>query len=408
MTITPASFVTQYSAIRDEVKNLSSSQWAEIVMLCKRVPKTIDIDAIWQFGKDKPCWSNIKVAGGARIESDLHLSADFNSYKSIASASWDIQKVANGKASSSFRLIGLDVDTFVKSLTSGGLKSYLWRLYAIREFALALNDPLSKVHPHINKLISKGFLDAHELKPWSKHFAKNVGYGWGYITANHMLTDLGVSIKPDLHVRRSGIRLGLVDGISTDLSNDEIDDLSDDVDHAIVKAVVDLAQYVDPIAFPGQVGAHKRKIALREMDKVLMEWSRMDLSRGDSHALAANSINTASISANHQRLNTADLVIGQGELSDLSGDWNVIPSDKGDVCKPNLFVVVKQEGNWSLGDILGAALSHVRDQCRGTKKILIYIKISQSEWAELWTRWGKYYETLSQDTGVEVELRFAG
>lgn len=402
MPLSPAAFVAQYKIIRDEVRNHSASQWAEIVMLCKRVPKTIDLDTIWQFGKDKPCWSNIKVAGGTRIESDLHRSADFNSCKKIAAAPWSIDKIGEGKASSSFHLVGADVDTFVSSLSPGGLKSYLWRLYAIRELALALDNPSSKVQPLVSKLIAKGYLDAHELESWSKQFAKNVGYGWGYITANHMLTDLGVSIKPDLHVRRSGVRLGLIDGLSTGLTNSQIDELPSDVDHAIVKAVINFAQYVDPIAFPGQVGAHKRKIALREMDKVLMEWSRMDLARdtiGHTHNLSAATSSQMSISSN--------LEIGKRVLADLSGEWNIIPSDQYDVCRPSLLVMVKQVGAWSVGDILGTALSHVRDKCRSTKKVLIYIQITQSEWEALWAQWSDYYEELVKDLGVEIELRFA-
>ncbi|MBU3587749.1 hypothetical protein ICN30_07875 [Polynucleobacter sp. 31A-FELB] len=96
-----------------------------------------------------------------------------------------------------------------------------------------------------------------------------------------------------------------------------------------------------------------------------------------------------------------------GDLPNLQGDWNVIPSDAYNVCKSNLLVVVKQVGTWSVGDILGTALSHVRDKCRSTKKVLIYIQITQSEWEVLWAQWSDYYEELVKDLGVEIELRFA-
>lgn len=95
------------------------------------------------------------------------------------------------------------------------------------------------------------------------------------------------------------------------------------------------------------------------------------------------------------------------DFLDSLEEWNVIPSDIHDICKPNLLVVVRQVGNWSLGDILGSTLSHMRDKCRDTKRIVFYIQISPPEWDLLWSKWSGYFDELVKNSGVSLELRFA-
>lgn len=271
--------LNKYLQAREKLKSQKPEAWKEVVTLCNNVPETVDLQTIWMFGRDKPCWSNIKVAGGERIAQDLHKSPDFGSYKKIASEDWEIAKVGNGRANSIFDIAGSAAKKYVDGLSKGGFKSYQWKLYSVRQLALALADDNSQIHELTNELISKQFLDHKRVGPWTNKFQKCAGFGWGYITANHMLADLGLSIKPDLHVRRAGVRLGMTVSTPTTLTDAQIDKLPAKVDYEIVAMALQLAEILEPIAKLGVAGSVKKKIALREIDKTLMEWSRQDLSR---------------------------------------------------------------------------------------------------------------------------------
>jgi hypothetical protein len=63
------------------------------------------------------------------------------------------------------------------------------------------------------------------------------------------------------------------------LTDAQIDKLPAKVDYEIVVMALQLAEILEPIAKLGVVGGAKKKIALREIDKTLMEWSRQGLSR---------------------------------------------------------------------------------------------------------------------------------
>jgi len=273
----------KYLLIRSELKNKRSHDWAKVVELCNRVSSNpLDLQAIWISGRDKPCWSNITVAGGERIANDLKKSADFDSFHKIASDDWMILKNGKGpswNSSSNFNIDGQAVKKFIDALNPGGFKSYIWKLYSIRQLALAFSDGQNKIHTLIDDLISKQFIGHESIGPWTKRFEKYAGFGWGYITTNHMLADLGLSIKPDLHVRRSGVKLGMTINTPTGLRDEEIDALPAKIDFEIVCCALQLAEYLEPISKQGAKGTYKNKIALREMDKSLMEWSRQGLSR---------------------------------------------------------------------------------------------------------------------------------
>jgi len=273
------SVLAKYLAVRDQLKYEKPDEWLQVIELCKKVPMMIDRQALWMSGRDKPCWSNITVAGGARIAQDLGMSPDFSSFEKIASDSWKIVKTGKGRGNSNFEFIGEAAKRFLESLNRGGLSSYQWKLFSIRELALALNDKDGKIEGLVHTLVSKNILSLEEIEPWTKAFAKCAGFGWGYITANHMVADLGVSIKPDIHVRRSGVRLGMVADASPFLTDKQIDALPDKVDFEIVRTAIQLPKFIEPIALEGATMEFKNKVALREMDKVLMEWSRQGLSK---------------------------------------------------------------------------------------------------------------------------------
>jgi hypothetical protein len=271
--------LNKYLQAREELKSQKPEAWKEVVTLCNNVPETVDLQTIWMFGRDKPCWSNIKVAGGERIAQDIFESTDFDAFKTIAGDEWGLVKTGRGRANKLFEAKGNSVKKFLDRLGKGGLKSYQWKLYSIRQLALALADEHHPIHELTKELISNQFIDHQRVGPWTKKFQKCAGFGWGYITANHMLADLGLSIKPDLHVRRAGVRLGMTVNTPTTLTNAQIDKLPAKVDYEIVVKALQIAEVLSPIARTGVSGTFKNKIALREMDKAIMEWSRQDLSR---------------------------------------------------------------------------------------------------------------------------------
>lgn len=175
------------------------------------------------------------------------------------------------KANNNFVLVGPNVTDFVSRLPQGGISSYLWKLFAIRNLAIALSDD-PVVNGMVDNLSIHGRIPAVDLKKWTKQFANRVGMGWGIVTVYHMLADLGLAPKPDLHLKKSAIRLGLLSpSIPSDYPEESFHKVSD---HDIVIAVLELSELVIPKASPS-----KTQTAVREVDKVLMEWSRQGLVR---------------------------------------------------------------------------------------------------------------------------------
>ena len=272
--------VQKLRAVRAKVREQSPGTWAELEVLCANIPATIGKAEIWRMGKDKPCWSHIKVPLGERIVSDLLHSADFQSSTLIASDAWQMIRNPQLRMSSdAFALEGASVKAFIAGLQPGGLKSYVWRLYAIRELAKGLESNANpKLMALIQELITKQSFTGSEIERWTKNFAKHVGYGWGYVTVNHMLTDLGVSIKPDVWVRRSAVRLGLIEGVLSDSAFEHIDALPDKVDFQIINIALDAAALIEPlVAVRTSDPKLKKRLALREIDLCLMRWGKLGL-----------------------------------------------------------------------------------------------------------------------------------
>lgn len=274
MNISPAIAVQRYTLMRDEVRTRFPEIWDGVIKLCVAVPAKIEAAHVWQIGRDKPCWSNIKVETGKRIAADISVLTDLNSFEIIAGNAWEIAMKHPGhhwRANKNFELQGQAVRDFVKRLPRGGLSSYLWKLYAIRNLAVALaSDQI--VQKMVRNLAAQGHIPIAELKSWTKQFSNRVGMGWGVVTVYHMLTDLGLTPKPDLHLRRSAVRMGL---LSPQIPSDYPEELFNKIDdHLIVRAVMELSELISPAACP-----QEPHTSLREADKVLMEWSRQRLCR---------------------------------------------------------------------------------------------------------------------------------
>lgn len=274
MKIPSTTAVARYQIIRDELREKFPKQWDSVVDLCSKLPLRIDVGSVWMHGRDKPCWSNIKVTSGEKIAADLKKCDDFESFEIIASDAWEINMLERGshwKRNDNFELKGESVRRFVDNLPKGGLSSYLWRLYAIRNLAIALTRN-ENVRAMIADLGREGVChELYEWEEWSKDFSRQVGMGWGYITAYHMLTDLGLTPKPDIWLSLSAVRMGLLE---PDVPSDSDMKALRNFEHQAVRSVIALSGLIEPAAFP-----QDKKSALREVDKVLMEWGRQGLSR---------------------------------------------------------------------------------------------------------------------------------
>jgi len=274
MPLDPHAAAARYAIIRDELRQQAPTAWAEVVKLAQAVPMQITPDSFWQFGKDKPCWSNIREVVGGRLTADLKASPDFQSSSAIAGPAWEIYISPRNvdwhwKKNENFKLVGPAAQAFVERLPPGGLSSYRWRLCAIREFAKALNH-----HPELRQMIQQWIDDDFNFGnegayKWACRFAKYAGRGWGAISVMHLLTDLGRGVKPDLWLCRSAVYMGLLSPqISTNLLDKDIKKINPG---RIVEVIMAMAPYVDPVAAPGASSA------LREIDKVMMEWSKQGL-----------------------------------------------------------------------------------------------------------------------------------
>lgn len=269
--------VRKYELVRDEVKAKQPATWRLVTQLCEEVPEELSIETIWECGRFKPCYSNIKVAKGDQIANDLQGVNQFKFFDTIASDSWAIKMKSSGpkwRSNSNFILIGDDVRHFISSVARGGISSYLWRLYAIRNLAIALQD--NTIIREMVYDLARADFSRNNFNTWTKKFSENVGRGWGVVTAYHMLTDLGLAVKPDLHLKRSAIQMGLLAPSVESSHPRELDHLIND--HSVVSVVMKLASSITPTACGNQVEPNCRH-ALREVDKVLMEWSREGLAR---------------------------------------------------------------------------------------------------------------------------------
>lgn len=282
MEISRNEAVRRYNIVRDELKSRCPEQWAVVVTLCEALPTQIDVDAVWRFGRNKPCYSNIKVKIGERVAQDIDLSQDFDDWRKIASDDWAITMIESGpswKSNSNFKLEGRAAKYFISILERGGLSSYLWRLYCIRELALALErgSVANCIRTLVELFDGHGGMPLERVESWTKQFGRQAGLGWGHTTAYHMLTDLGVSVKPDLHLTRTVIRMGLLEpALMPNLPDEELAIVIRDpkVQHLAAKSAMELSKWISPTACPSNPFS-----AMREVDKVLMEWSRQGWAR---------------------------------------------------------------------------------------------------------------------------------
>lgn len=221
-----------------------------------------DVEECWRQIWNKPLYANTKVAIGERYEEKL---------SSIMPGAWRfigldrerflITHQGKGSSAENFAESGSIIQQ-IRNVSGVAAK----RLFAIQGGAaflrelVAENGESAPLSPYaaddLDKMLEK-------LQNIISDFRPRLGRGWGHITVMHMLTDFGLSVKPDIHLVKTVRRLGIVEGLRDATLPNEREAI------AIVTAIAHLVQavYGDEASFA----------KLRYTDKMLMDASREGL-----------------------------------------------------------------------------------------------------------------------------------
>ena len=241
--------IDQHPEAHDEATRLADS-----VVMCQRA----NADSIWKVLWDKPLYANAKVSVARRWADALEPEMDG------AWSTWGadpnvflIRQIAPGISRSSFAVEGdLAQELVARSSVA------LHRLYRIQGAAAALRQRADIAAKPFADLIQGG----QDLNDQIRGLQREFGPGWGPITVLHFLTDLGLAVKPDLHLVRTMTTLGLSKGISPN----KVPSLKEAVqlNYHVWKLILDI----------GHQSVTARN--LRYTDKILMDISRLGLLDG--------------------------------------------------------------------------------------------------------------------------------
>ena len=218
--------------------------------LAKQVvdPTVSDTDAVWSVLWNKPLFANarVSVAKGWCDKLKPHMAAAWRQWGSRPDY-FQITKIGKGVRRLSFEISG----EAAEEIDATGIA--LHRLYAIQGAAKATHKRNHRSDIPYRELADIAIDDA-------VHFLRQeFGTGWGQITVLHFLTDLGLAVKPDLHLVRTMRAL-----LRSELS--------------IQNRVPSFHEAIEVnIAVKGlmkDLGRPRTSANIRYMDKILMEISR--------------------------------------------------------------------------------------------------------------------------------------
>lgn len=218
-------------------------------------PRTADAESCWAVMWNKPLYANMYVEVAERHENALApvMSGAWR-FLGIDTAEYVITHLQGSNSSKNFTVEGK-----IANRIRTDHKIALHRLLAIQGAARLLRERVKE----FGEQAPFGDANAMPLRTLVPLLRAVLGRGWGHITVMHMLTDMGLSVKPDIHLVRAVHRLGLL----TDIKENGIP--SEKAAIGISDAVAKLAdQFVGGKATPAD---------LRYLDKVLMESSRQKL-----------------------------------------------------------------------------------------------------------------------------------
>jgi hypothetical protein len=257
----------RYDKIRTVLRTRCPESWTDVVNLCNAMPqfpKAIQREEIWIAGRATPCFSRTRVAIGSRCAREFLASPDADSYKTIAGEGWAISfklntPPARWQANANFFVSGQRAREHLDKLSAGGLKSFLWRLYAIRLLACALASEAKEMKGTVDSLISE-LNTSFDPVIWPERFSRALGRGWGPTSASHLAANLGKTIVPTRHVVCGAEAAGFVEpGAPSEI---------------LVRTLTQISHGLRPLAAPDNPNS-----TLREIDKTLMEWTKNEFPR---------------------------------------------------------------------------------------------------------------------------------
>jgi|LSQX01.2.fsa_nt_gb hypothetical protein len=206
-----------------------------------------DINQVWSVLWNKPLFSN------ARVEVAGKWCDVLGPFMIDAWDQWGkpdvflITKIGPGIARSSFSVAGELADSVIQT----GVP--LHRLYAIQGAAIATRKRSDIGRAPYSDIAVLG------LEETVPALRREFGFGWGPITVLHFLTDLGVAIKPDLHLKKTVffLRYGRLPSGDSVPGYDESIAINKDVSRLL-----------------SELGWGNTPCKLRYLDKILMEVSR--------------------------------------------------------------------------------------------------------------------------------------
>lgn len=211
-------------------------------------PREADAERIWSVLWDKPLYANTRVATADRWVAALrdNMTGAWRRWGADASL-FRIERVGPGIRRDAFRVEGAEARDLVSRR-----RVALHRLRRIQGAAGALRARAA-VSPRPFADLAAADLD--EIVP---RLAAEFGEGWGPITILHALTDMGLAVKPDLHLVRAVVALGLC----APPANGRMPSLAEAL--AINRVIRTLLLRLDGAFTPA---------GLRRLDKILMELS---------------------------------------------------------------------------------------------------------------------------------------
>jgi hypothetical protein len=244
----------RFMALHDRLKlmNPGSIQEAKTLAATLVDPRTATPEEIWRVIWDKPLFANARVSVAKRWRADIAEEMEA-SWKVLGAdpAVFTIRQVRPGVQRDCFKVEGaLAVDFVARHRIA------LHRLYRIQSAATAVRR---RAACHAYPFADLVGLPLAEVVPVLQ---KEFGAGWGVVTVLHALTDMGLAVKPDLHLVNTMRALELSNGLAVGRVPDFRDAIriNEDVRHLLTA-----------------LGRADTPSELRYIDKVLMDISYHNL-----------------------------------------------------------------------------------------------------------------------------------
>ena len=166
-------------------------------------PSTDMQEEVWRILWDKPLFANVRVKTAKgwidSVKKEMKKEGSWRTWGEKPDE-FDIHKDKPGRRRDCFDVRGQAARSFLDRCTIP-----LHRLYAIQEAAkfLCRRSRERPDRPPFEDLPNR------QLREAVRKLRGDFGWGWGEVTVLHALTDMGLAVKPDLHLTNTVRHLGL-------------------------------------------------------------------------------------------------------------------------------------------------------------------------------------------------------